>query len=543
MKKKLVKLLALALSACTCLSVTACGEKETTSNATDALDIYTLYKGYGDDWITSTIELFKQQDWVKEKYPNLKISYETDAQEVRANQLISDGASVNSFDLLFGVNLKGYETTGLIADLTDSVYLADVPGETGKKVIDKIPQSVLEQMYNVTAPSRTDGNKSYYGINYVDGFFGMLYNHDLLVDTLKMEIPVTTNEFLATAANIKTTKYDSHAGADQDTVVLNCANNDYWKAAFRMWWIQYEGLSAYEDYYDGYDTVEATSDSKAVLGQTGRLRSLEVMEDILTQYQYSQSQNVDYKQAQSRFLDGIGIFHFNGDYFSTEMKMELDYLESEGTRYDIRYMKMPVISSIVETLEDKSMSDETLASIIREIDNDVTYEDSTAKTNGVSDADFAKIAAARCIAGNAMASGQVAVVPSYSPAKDLAADFLRFMYTDVAIRNFTLASGISFPTTYDLKADTELYNSIDPIQQSKLAITAGTSNYPYTMLPAGSSLRLGTAGLSDIYFSGKFEVNFAQAANNRLTAAKILEEEEKYWNDTRWSQMVVSALW
>ena len=52
------------------------------------------------------------------------------------------------------------------------------------------------------------------------------------------------------------------------------------------------------------------------------------------------------------------------------MRLAMLALKTKGIDYDIKYMKMPVISSIVEKLEDSDMTDETLASIIREIDND-----------------------------------------------------------------------------------------------------------------------------------------------------------------------------
>ncbi len=550
MKKKFGKIVSLAMALTMCGSIAACGGGggDGDSDSPNTLDIYLLYKGYGDQWLTSTIELFKKSDFVKENYPDgITVKYTFDSNDGNARSKITNGVSVNKFDLLFGVNLKGFETTGLVADLTDSVYLAEVPGETGVKVIDKIPVYVKELINNEYATPRADGNESYYVVNYIDGIHGMLYNHDLLVETLNMEIPVTTNEFLATAAQIKANGYNSNAGNGTKTVIMNCADNGYWGNSFDLWWAQYEGYEGYENYFDGYDPITDADKSKAVLDQPGRLEALTVIDEVISQYSYASSQMVDYKQAQTLFLDGNGIFHYNGDYFSSEMNLELSYYESQNQRYDIRYMKMPVISSIVKTLEYRNgaeyMTDAMLSSIIKEIDNNVAYADSTAKTNGVIKADFDKIAEARCIFAKSAASGQVAVVPEYSPAKGLAADFLRFMYTEEAIRNFAIISeGILFPTTYDFMSDSEAYAKFDPIMKSKLDLVKGTSNYSFIRLPAVDATKLGAAGLTSLYFTGKFEVMFVQDEGNKMTPAEILEEEKKHWSDTLWAQMVANAL-
>lgn len=75
MKKNFKKVLTVALSATmamSCLAATGCGGKGK-GGTEGTLNIYALRKGYGTDWCDAIIEKFKEQDWVKEKYPNLKI--------------------------------------------------------------------------------------------------------------------------------------------------------------------------------------------------------------------------------------------------------------------------------------------------------------------------------------------------------------------------------------------------------------------------------------------------------------------------------------
>ena len=559
MKKRLTKFIALLMSLVVCFGATACSSKNAAgSDDPQTLDIYLLYKGYGKEWLEGNIELFKNQDWVKDKYPDLQVNFLYDANDINAREKITNGASVNKFDVLFGVNLKGFESTGLIADLTDSVYLAEVPGESGVKVIDKVPDNVKQFMYRVDAPARADGNESFYAVNYIDGLMGMLYNHDILVEQLKMEIPLTTEQFLSVGAEIQSKKYSSHRGEGLDTVIISCPDNSYWNTTFNVWWTQYEGYEGYVNYFDGYDPVEDKKPSTAIFDQEGRLEALKTIETILSKYGYENKNSAAYKTIQTDFLYGNGVFHYNGDYFSSEMQIEIETMEKEGKRYDIRYMKMPVISSIVETLDlythgdkdyyndltdqERAAYDKTLQSIIKEIDADKLWADSQSKIDGIKKSDYEKVAEARQVSASSAASGQVAVVPEYSPAKALAADFLRFMYSDMAIENFARTSkGIIFPTTYDIKGNTELYDSFDPISKSKLELAAGTSNYPMLRLPANDATKLGSAGLTALFYNGKFEVNFILDEDQRISPEDIIAAEKDHWNGTAWEQMIGEA--
>ena len=74
MKKKTVsKFLTAALSCVLALfSFAGCTVKDV-PDTVDTLEIYIQELGYGIQWLNDEIELFKQQDWVKEKYPNLNI--------------------------------------------------------------------------------------------------------------------------------------------------------------------------------------------------------------------------------------------------------------------------------------------------------------------------------------------------------------------------------------------------------------------------------------------------------------------------------------
>ena len=51
----------------------------------ETLEIYCWDAGYGTQWCTDMVELFKQQDWVKEKYPNNYLSMDIEKYIERAS--------------------------------------------------------------------------------------------------------------------------------------------------------------------------------------------------------------------------------------------------------------------------------------------------------------------------------------------------------------------------------------------------------------------------------------------------------------------------
>ncbi len=560
MNKKLTKALSMVLACGMLLSATACGGGSSNGSSTgggsveidktvptggdgdaeQTLDIYLLYKGYGDLWLKSAINRFAAQTWVREKYPQLSINYTFNSTDSHPHQKLTAGASINKYDLMFGVNMQGYESKGVLADLTDSVYLAEVPGEEGTKVIDKIPQYALDLVRNATAEPRADGNDTYMVVSYIKDFWSLMYNADIL-KSMNLEVPLTTDQFLETAETIQTTGYTWAKGEKGYNVLTNRAGANYWRDSYDLWWSQYEGAEGVNNYYEGYDPLEEQTNSNVVLQQAGRLESLKVVESILTKYSYSKRDEANYRVVQTAFLMGDGVFHWNGDYFASEMQTEIDTLKSQGINYDIRYMKAPVISAIIQKTP-TIKTDAELRAVIKEIDANILYADSQAKKNGVSQADFEIIVEARSFAGLSRVSGQSAIIPSYAAGKAVAADFLRFMYTEESIKDFTVSSGgIVFPTTYDMAADQEVYAKIQPIHQSKLKIMQGTSNYPFTYSVSAGGTRLGKGGLTSLYYQGKFEVNFTLPEGSRQSAADILADEASHWNKNTWDQMVASA--
>ena len=148
--------------------------------------------------------------------------------------------------------------TELLTDLSD-VYAYKPEGED-KTIAEKFHSDVDEYYKN------EDG--TYYYMPWGVGFTSFTYNADLITEEM---IPNTTNELVELCKMFKAqNKYSFVFGND----------TNYWDGPFGVWWCQYEGIESYKLYFEGKVEKDGiyTSD---VISQQGRLRSLEVLEELL----------------------------------------------------------------------------------------------------------------------------------------------------------------------------------------------------------------------------------------------------------------------
>jgi len=334
------KFLSMALVVCmllSTLSLAGCGKKEEAS-ATQ-LDIYILDAGYGTEWLNKVSEEFKAQDWVQEKYPDLSIKIDTNAESSYAEGKITAGANANPYDLLFGINLqtvyskRDSNRNTLLLDISD-VYDSEVPGE---EVL--VKEKMLESAIVANAYTDISGETAYYAVPWAGGFNGILYNADKLKDY--GEVPVTTDELLAVMKKV--------TAKEGYSIMQSCENSGacYWEHLYPIWWAQYEGYDNYMSFWEGKVDGEYSVD---IFKQQGRLESLQVLENVLgsaNKNLYEGANATAFIDAQTNFLMGQGVFMANGDWFDREMSDIKEGLKGEGYDYDIRMMKTPVISSII----------------------------------------------------------------------------------------------------------------------------------------------------------------------------------------------------
>lgn len=522
------KFLSMALVVCmflSTLSLAGCGKEEKAS-ATQ-LDIYILDAGYGTEWLNKVSEEFKAQDWVQEKYPDLSIKIDTNAESSYAEGKITAGANANPYDLLFGINLqtvyskRDSNRNTLLLDISD-VYDSEVPGE---EVL--VKEKMLESAIVANAYTDISGETAYYAVPWAGGFNGILYNADKLKDY--GEVPVTTDELLAVMKKV--------TAKEGYSIMQSCENSGacYWEHLYPIWWAQYEGYDNYMSFWEGKVDGEYSVD---IFKQQGRLESLQVLENVLgsaNKNLYEGANATAFIDAQTNFLMGQGVFMANGDWFDREMSDIKEGLKGEGYDYDIRMMKTPVISSIINkttTIPD----DATLAAVVKAIDNG---EKSYA---GVSEEDFQTVAAARQVLYS-VGNLHNAVIPSYSGSIEVAKDFLRFLATNKANEIYaqeTCGSGMFYK--YDMQeVSPELYKSLSGTAKMRTDFY-NDKNFPATVLPNAQNFNLsiyGGVNMLNATAANQFEILFNE--KNPKTAQEIFDADIKFWSDSAWS-MVLSNI-
>lgn len=525
-KRALVIFLALALI----FSAIGCGGGKVDDNNT--LEIYVYEQGYGINWVKQIIESFKNESWVKEKYPELIISTPIDnrTDEFGDNQL-QLGSRKNTFDLLFTTQVGSYYGSNELLDLTDIVYNAKVPGED-VTYSEKLNDSV-ESNYLFT--EKNTGKEKYYAVPWQGGMSAILYNKTRL-DNLDFDAPRTTDELLDLCQKAK----DKGIPA-----IIQSNDTQYCNVFLNVWWAQYDGVEGYENFYNGID-ADGEISNKIFTDYQGRLKALEVLEglfDFENGYIDNGSFNDGFMTSQSNFLQGKkGLIHFNGDWFSQEMQVTKNNLIANNRNVDdIRLLKTPIVSAIVDKCdtikgEGGNTADNELSALIKAID-----EGSTALAGegyNVSLADFNRIKDARCIV-NGTFGNTMGVVPAYAKGKDVAVDFLKYMATDKALSVYAQATlGASLDFDFDLKADYQnIYNDLPQLNKDR--IDYFTANNISTLKNA-ASFPLNVYGGVNAFYNTRYYQTFATIGGT-TTALDIYNKTIQEWTAGKFQSAVGNA--
>lgn len=424
---KKIRLLCIAVALIIGISAfTGCGKDQIPDTENDLI-IKVFDAGYGTEFLYKLKEEFlKHRENVNiHIIPSITLTQNEMEIDLKA------GPRYNSVDLLFGgaINfnkfvalgsemLKGFDS--VIEDLSD-VYNSPAYGES-ILIKDKIKPEFYDYF------TFSDGKQ--YVVPWAEGINGLVYHKDMFEEN-GWEVPKTTNDLIALIPQIKAKGY---------VPFTYPGTIGYWQYLTNVWWAQYEGLETYQSFWRMKDSEGNYSVN--TFKQNGRLESMKVLEsligDVLNSYEGSISFN--HTEAQTKFL--------NKDHYKIAMMPNGDWLEGEMKKnfpegsVNITMMKTPVISSIVNKLNTVK-TEGKLKEVIDIIDNGGTSADD------VSASDFERIKQARQMM---YSSGfeHTALIPSYSNAKELAKDFLRFMYSDIGLEIYFNATKSVLPFRSDI---------------------------------------------------------------------------------------------
>jgi len=434
--KKLKFILVMLLICSMVLPLTACpdnggdddwGNTGGGNNKGKTLTIVCYEGGFGSAWLT---ELAKQFETAYDCKVVVKHSY-INGELVT---LLNDNSCNEDIVMALGT-MDNAQDRGFLVDLSD-VYNA-VPEGEDKAIKDKMVQSVYEKLL-------TDDGKIYQ-MNWANSVSSIVLNKTVLDKAFPegYDIPNTTDELIAFADAIKA------KGVYPFSLSTSVS---YWDYLHWTWWAQYDGYEKYTDYYYGiYHTPEGErvkDTTGKVLENQGRLEALQVASTLLNKnngYVHKYAESMTWQESQIAF---VGQGYAGQDMTECAMMVNGDWLQNEVQSYLIQknqelvMIKTPVISSIVETLENKNMTDAELSAVIDAIDaGETSYP-------GVSQKDFDRITEARRMVYSATFDHCIAV-PAKAKNKDLAKEFLKFMASDIGQSIYAkYLNGASMPYGY-----------------------------------------------------------------------------------------------
>ena len=498
--KKLTALLLSSAAVFGCLA--GCGA----SNDPNTLYIDAFEGGYGVEWLYALGEEFEK----KNEGITVKIN-ETSDDSTFSTMLMSGRSTADIvferypfWDRIFRPTVVGSTTYDpILEDLTD-IYNAKIPGED-VTIAEKLPE-------DVRAYYETDGK--YYHFNWAAGMMGLLYNKNVWSSSWKL--PRTTDELISLADTIK------KAGKVPFVYSLK---DSYW-GIYVVWAAQYEGLETMAAYDEGYAPNGKRYVPELALypGFEEALKVLEVLLKDENGYCHSRSKEVDFTMAQNMFLEGDAVMQANGDWIESEMRANFAAGET-----DIEFMKMPVISSIVDKCPSITGTEEEKEAKLCAVVDYVDGADGATLPEGVTQQDVEYIRSARSMM-QTIGQDHSAYIPVYSTKKDIAKKFFQFMASDEGIEIYVKSSG-GYRTMFEYDySKSELQNGISSFMKSTNALFEQSSHYFMPMknkLFSLTGMQFMENGLVDVevYLSASNPKDYKSASEIFLANYKNLEKE------------------
>ena len=338
---------------------------------------------------------------------------------------------------------------------------------------------------------------------------------DSLFGADQWEVPRTSAELIALCDAIKNKNAKVNvAGTEYDVYSFIYAGNalEYWRYMWYPWVAQYDGSDVYTEALSCKIDGEYNKDAPFSAGKEEALSELETILKRANGYCHPDSMSNKHTTVQKYFMQGRAAMMVSGDWIETETDTEY--------HPDLMMVRSPILSALGKKL---GLTDAKLSAAVKAVD------ENAAAPEGVSEEIFSKVREARKIVFT-LANTQIAVVPSTSVNKEIAKDFLRFLYSKEGFDVYAKETGGARLPVNDYQLDASLVASMTTFGKSIKEIAEGDTEYIFT----GSSdpIRY-RAGMSEFLRSEKPELSLAKKSNP-LTAKEILEKEKELvysnWN-------------
>ena len=318
--------------------------------------------GYGADWLRAVVT-----DYMDNVNQDVYISLKNSTDNAVAREKIT--TQTGTYDMYF-IEVDMFQKAGVLEELSGLLDM-EVPGEAGVKVKDKIDPQWL---------SYYEEDGSYYQMPATN-FMGWnwTYNKTLLDSKLgegKWALPRTTEELFALGEQLFEKDVFLTAFAGKDTT----GGADYLRYCYEVWFAQMTGMEGYDHYfnclYNNNGTYELAKDyPHNIVENKNAIEKTYATAQTLCQgrngmeFIHSKSESLTFLDAQFLLNQGSFrgaqeypiAFYYNGASAQQEMT---DYVK-DGIiqQQDVRMMKMPVISAIIDRTP-SIKDDATLAAVV-----------------------------------------------------------------------------------------------------------------------------------------------------------------------------------
>ena len=481
------------------------GSKTENNTATD-IQIYYWKAGYGLEFMEEIVNNFN----AKQSTYTAHLEHNSNATTITSTLALGED---NTYDLYFTMlNSMMYKSDFI--NLDD--VLAMTPNGESKTIGEKYNQEILNALKN------EDGTTTF--LSYGNGWSGIAYNADI-INGVDYEVPVTTKELEILTMVLGEDTALKNANVKPWIFFNAGTGGGYWSYPMTAWQVQYDGL---DYYYNNLLTLQNDNGDKPqdiLTKKDGRWEALKVAESIITPTSvHPESTNSSHTKVQTLLLQGKAVMMPNGSWLLNESG-------ASSTTANIKMMKMPVVSSIVDVLPDKSVNnDSELAALIRAIDDGDTKLRSDNYTYEVTQADYDRVKAARNLMYNNGVESY-AFVPKYSNAIDGAKEFLKYFYSDEALETFLKKTGSMNCANF---TDASKLDTSTLSDWSKQQVEFGTT-MTAIVAPVKKAAIFRNTGF-DTFLGVGYPMEFsAQNVNDKRTADQVwtmLEEKvDENWED------------
>mgnify|MGYP000763107097 FL=1 len=418
---KFCKKILTLLLACTMLFPVFAGcTKKTSPNSETDIEISFWVSGFRQEFMDAIVEAFNAE------YPEY-------------NAFLTTGRQAST--LVNTLNLKEDDTVDIYMNSLGAVrsYLdtaEDITALVKEQKIDGEDYTVLDKFDDPMIAAMTNDDDSVSMVAWAGAMTGIMYNADIINGT-DYTVPRTSEE-------LKMLCIDLNGDGIKPIVHFQVSDLGYYLYLVKTWQAQYSGLDYFNNTWQKLKDADGNAPSKEVmLSETdGRKQALEALGGILNpQFVLAGSNSDEFTPAQTKFIQGKAAMMVNGAWIQNEME------SSGGKDMNMRMMRTPVISSIVDKCPSLNGDDMALGAVVDSVDavidggeSPLTGDDAAMVDVGggyrVTEADWQTIYDARTLVYSNGAQ-HVMFINKYSNAKAGAQKFLQFYFSDEALKIYT----------------------------------------------------------------------------------------------------------